>query len=399
MDDDSGKSNGQWTTRKSDEDRQNMYESNLYSHTMCATCNGTCSNMQKQSRLINPKGSQFVNGKCFSNAKYKIDSPFAPLLHMQTNDKTVDIECTETTACDVVSNLHQWKCVYTCIAITFLLSVIIGLFISAMIVDLSRKCNELDKRLHSINLESPKQYQHICLPCDTITQGPFDEDNLELNRLYQYTENDTNVCCATNFIQTSLLLNLVTKRRQMQTAIEDKLKQENRIDNHEATLVPSNKTTFQASALLQAGPQNGSDNNISEQPIRNWETTQPGTHVLGINIINDRLIVPQTGIYFLYSQVAFLLRPNFNVDVGTQNPSLQHKVYRFNPKYALGKQELLRSAKTVFWEQGQEYGRYTSYLGASLQLNVEDQLYVTVSRLQDLSRDSTNTYFGLIKVL
>ncbi|KAH3804624.1 hypothetical protein DPMN_132913 [Dreissena polymorpha] len=64
-----------------------------------------------------------------------------------------------------------------------------------------------------------------------------------------------------------------------------------------------------------------------------------------------------------------------------------------------GHEELLRSDVTQCWEQKKDYGRYTSYVGASVQLNNGDTVYVKVSKIKFLSKsDFGIMYFGLFKL-
>lgn len=136
------------------------------------------------------------------------------------------------------------------------------------------------------------------------------------------------------------------------------------------------------------------------QPIRQWKHGYPGAHLSNINVTaeNSRIVVPETGVYFLYSQVGYLLY--YDVVTETTSPqSLFHVVYRYNAIYPLdGTEELLRSVVTQCWEKNKDYGRYTSYVGASLQLNKGDQLYVKVSSIQSVDKGASSTYFGLFKI-
>ena len=114
---------------------------------------------------------------------------------------------------------------------------------------------------------------------------------------------------------------------------------------------------------------------------------------------DNRLVVPETGLYFLYSQAGFLVYYDKG-NVSKASQSIFHKVFRYQVIYPEngGSQELLRSEITQCWEPDKQYGRYTSYIGASVHLNKNDQLYVSVSRISQLSSDPKITYFGLYKI-
>lgn len=134
-------------------------------------------------------------------------------------------------------------------------------------------------------------------------------------------------------------------------------------------------------------------------PIRNWLSNKPGTHLQGIQLMDDTLIVPETGVYFLYSQVGFFVYYNENEETDTSGAqSLYHTVFRYNLMYP-EEEKLLRSSVTQCWERQKDYGRYTSYVGASVKLNQGDKLYVQVSKIQYLAaNEPETTYFGLYKL-
>lgn len=137
----------------------------------------------------------------------------------------------------------------------------------------------------------------------------------------------------------------------------------------------------------------------SFNPIRNWQTDLPGSHLTGIRLHDDRLIVPESGVYFLYSQVGFMVYYDHQNDVDKSGAqSLFHTVFRYNVMYPK-EHELLRSSVTECWEEQKDYGRYTSYVGGAVKLNQGDAIYVKVSKIQFLAdNEPETTYFGLFKL-
>ena len=109
--------------------------------------------------------------------------------------------------------------------------------------------------------------------------------------------------------------------------------------------------------------------------------------------------MPETGVYFLYSQVGFVVYYTDNEEPDNHGAqSLFHTVFRYNVIYPK-EQELLRSSFTQCWERQKDYGRYTSYVGASVMLNKGDKIYVKVSKIQFLAtNEPETTYFGLFKL-
>lgn len=120
---------------------------------------------------------------------------------------------------------------------------------------------------------------------------------------------------------------------------------------------------------------------------------------MGENGKIEKLIVPETGIYYLYNQVGFLVynNPEEELDVnGSQ--TLFHEIYRSSLSYATGREILLKSTSTQCWEKLKDYGRYTSYVGSAVALNRDDALYVTASSIENVAWDEPLSFFGLFKI-
>ena len=109
-------------------------------------------------------------------------------------------------------------------------------------------------------------------------------------------------------------------------------------------------------------------------------------------------MVPETGIYYLYSQVGFLIYYETQEPSPDGQQALYHTLNRYNIIYPLGYEVLLKSGVTQCWERQKDYGRYSSYVGAAVQLTKGDQLYVTVSKIHFLSNEGVLTYFGMFKI-
>lgn len=119
----------------------------------------------------------------------------------------------------------------------------------------------------------------------------------------------------------------------------------------------------------------------------------------GVEIRNDRIVVPETGLYFVYSQAGFLIYYDPKMDVSAHEQSLFHYVYRYNGRLPNGgEQELMRSDMSQCWEQSKTYSRYTSYIGAAIKLQRHDELYVKVSNFASLATEPSLTFFGMFKI-
>ncbi|KAH3808401.1 tumor necrosis factor ligand superfamily member 10-like [Dreissena polymorpha] len=247
----------------------------------------------------------------------------------------------------------------------------------------------------------------LCLPCAELSLSPFPEDTPEVADLIKHYENGQQICCAKTVNQTSIFLNLFAKRKQLEKCAQDAINAENRPSGNCSSSgsphIPSGNAFSNVSAHMLAGPQ--PSNLSSDGRIRNWSVgpVAPGTHLTNIRLSSDNhsVVIAESGRYFLYSQVSFLIYYNPETPLDPRSPaqSLFHSVFRYNFIYPLGDEELLRSDVTQCWEQKKDYGRYTSYVGASVQLNKGDLIYVKVSKIGFLSRDEPGlTYFGLFKI-
>ncbi|XP_052216695.1 uncharacterized protein LOC127834716 isoform X1 [Dreissena polymorpha] len=263
-------------------------------------------------------------------------------------------------------------------------------------------------------LAKAEDRSNLCLPCADLSLGPFPENTPGLDELLKRDEDGHHICCAKTSHQTSVFLNLFAKRKQEEKCAQELINSETKpsaLCNPSGTAgspsIPTNGNSFgNISAHLQAGTQ--PSNLVGDVPIRNWSIgpVAPGTHLTNIQLSHDNhsLVIPESGRYFLYSQVGFLIyykqdQQDTLLDPQDRSQSLFHSVYRYNVIYPLGDQELLRSDVTQCWEQKKDYGRYTSYVGASVQLNKGDLIYVKVSKIQLLAQGEAGvTYFGLFKI-
>jgi len=124
----------------------------------------------------------------------------------------------------------------------------------------------------------------------------------------------------------------------------------------------------------------------------------PIAHISGkLSLHNDRLRIATSGLYFVYSQVYFEAVYG-NGYQGTER-NVYHYVYRFNHIYPNGgRQLLMKNVVTQCWEPQKAYWDYTSYTGAAIHLNAGDELYVNVTNINLVSRDSKASFLGIFKI-
>lgn len=286
---------------------------------------------------------------------------------------------------------------YLLIIAICVVSVCLAIFCCVLTINMQKKVETLEKRFGQRQPTSSAQGSNprnvMCLPCDDIKQGPFPEDNEALSTLDKIFENGTEICCAKSPEQVSTLFDLFTKRKITGKCTEET--HGNCSSSSGTPPPPPSKPTQKAiSAHLQIGKQTSGGPDI--QPIRNWLNDRTLTHLDGIEIRKDRLIVPETGVYFIYSQAGFLIYYDSTHPVSAHEQSVFHYVYRYNARLPNnGVQEMMRSDMSQCWEQNKSFTRYTSYVGSAIKLEKNDELYVEVSNFSSLVIDGSVTFFGM----
>ncbi|XP_047453789.1 tumor necrosis factor b (TNF superfamily, member 2) [Mugil cephalus] len=113
---------------------------------------------------------------------------------------------------------------------------------------------------------------------------------------------------------------------------------------------------------------------------------------------NKIIIIPDTGLYFVYSQASFRVP----CGEGAQQPfstPLSHRIWRFSE--SLGGEASLMSAvrsacQNTAQKDGSGHGWYNAiYLGAVFQLNKGDKLWTETNQLAGLETDDGKTFFGV----
>lgn len=134
------------------------------------------------------------------------------------------------------------------------------------------------------------------------------------------------------------------------------------------------------------------------QKISNWESSRKGHSFLyNVELRNGELVIPQTGFYYIYSQIYFRFRENENEDsdflAQIRNPKqLVQYVYKLTnyPEPIM----LMKSARTSCWSKKAEYGLYSIYQGGVFQLKKEDRIFVSVSNGDIVDMDKEASFFG-----
>ncbi|XP_032375498.1 tumor necrosis factor b (TNF superfamily, member 2) [Etheostoma spectabile] len=123
----------------------------------------------------------------------------------------------------------------------------------------------------------------------------------------------------------------------------------------------------------------------------------------GFKLDNNQIVIPQTGLYFVYSQASFRVScsDGDEEDAGKHITPLSHRIWRYSDSIG-SKASLMSAVRSVCQNTAQEdvysdgQGWYNAiYLGAVFQLNKGDQLRTETNQLSELETDEGRTFFGV----
>ncbi|NWR64949.1 TNFL6 factor, partial [Bucorvus abyssinicus] len=120
-----------------------------------------------------------------------------------------------------------------------------------------------------------------------------------------------------------------------------------------------------------------------------WEPISGHAFTSGIQYRDQGLVINETGLYFVYSNVLF--RGSV-----CSNQVLTHIVYKKNP--TLPGSHVLMEDKGINYCLSQKTWARKSYLGALFKLRKMDSLHVNVSKIALVNFEESKTFFGLFKL-
>ncbi|NXJ84898.1 TNFL6 factor, partial [Trogon melanurus] len=120
-----------------------------------------------------------------------------------------------------------------------------------------------------------------------------------------------------------------------------------------------------------------------------WEHISGHAFTNGIQYQDQGLVINETGLYFVYSNVLF--RGSV-----CSSQVLTHIVYKKNPT-SLGSHVLMED-KGINYCTSQKTWARKSYLGALFKLRKMDSLHVNVSKIALVNFEESKTFFGLFKL-
>lgn len=123
----------------------------------------------------------------------------------------------------------------------------------------------------------------------------------------------------------------------------------------------------------------------------------------GFRLVDNKIMIPHTGLYFVYSQASFRVSCSDGDEEGAGRhlTPLSHRISRYSE--SMGSDVSLMSAvrsacQNTAQEDSYSDGRgwyNTIYLGAVFQLNRGDKLETETNQLSELETDEGKTFFGV----
>ncbi|NWZ52874.1 TNFL6 factor, partial [Haliaeetus albicilla] len=140
---------------------------------------------------------------------------------------------------------------------------------------------------------------------------------------------------------------------------------------------------------LKLGLRCSGGNPVQQDLPLEWEPISGHAFTNGIQYRDQGLVINETGLYFVYSNVLF--RGSV-----CSSQVLTHIVYKKNP--ALPGSHVLMEDKGMNYCTSQKTWARKSYLGALFKLRKMDSLHVNVSKIALVNFEESKTFFGLFKL-
>ncbi|XP_078108415.1 tumor necrosis factor b (TNF superfamily, member 2) [Sander vitreus] len=148
----------------------------------------------------------------------------------------------------------------------------------------------------------------------------------------------------------------------------------------------------------------GNEDSMSLQGQLEWRNDQGQAFAQGgFQLVKNQIVIPQTGLYFVYSQASFRVACSDGDEdgAGKHITPLSHRIWRHSDSIG-SKSSLMSAVRSACQNTAQEdgysdgQGWYNAiYLGAVFQLNKGDQLWTETNQLSALETDEGRTFFGV----
>ncbi|XP_062868000.1 tumor necrosis factor (ligand) superfamily, member 10 like 3 [Trichomycterus rosablanca] len=128
-------------------------------------------------------------------------------------------------------------------------------------------------------------------------------------------------------------------------------------------------------------------------PVRSWGNQSFGSHLYNMTVSNGQLRIPQTGRYYLYTQVYFRY---LTLSSGEQQSTpVVQCVYK---KTAYPQPiQLLKGVGTKCWAPDSQNTLHSIYQGGMFELRAGDEIFVSVSSPEAVHAEDSSSYFGAFR--
>ncbi|XP_007909441.1 tumor necrosis factor ligand superfamily member 10 [Callorhinchus milii] len=136
------------------------------------------------------------------------------------------------------------------------------------------------------------------------------------------------------------------------------------------------------------------------QKIKTWESQRGLAFLYSVEYEAGELIIPRTGLYYIYGQTYFRYREAESDDDSQSGDSYRTSRNKQMVQYIYKKINypvpilLMKNARTTCWAKDSEYGLYSIYQGGVFELKYRDRIFVTVSNASLIDMDGESSYFG-----
>lgn len=298
-----------------------------------------------------------------------------------------------------LARLKRW--IYALACVVGIGTVILIIVISVLYGNLSY---QLEHHSHApkvgeqISKMLNRENEELCVTCDSLRLGPSIEEDKLLDKFTRKDDPEGEQCCVESPKQLLSMLNLFIERRYREEMAKGNIKLSNEEDSIDKEYSPAAHLMGNVEKDMQATVPG------RQLLISKWIYNADLGFTQKVGYRHGRLVIPSTGLYFIYSQVSFLemldiAKQGESKQQSTASSSLSHYLYRYNIIYPRGGEEtLIQNSITKCWGHKKAFGEYTSYLGAVFKLRQGDEIFVKVSNLTLLTKDHKSNYFGMFKI-
>ncbi|XP_072897800.1 tumor necrosis factor ligand superfamily member 10 isoform X1 [Hemitrygon akajei] len=143
-----------------------------------------------------------------------------------------------------------------------------------------------------------------------------------------------------------------------------------------------------------------SSRNLHGQKIQAWEPKRGQAFLHNVEYTNGELIVPQTGLYYVYGQTYFRHQDMSSEKrsspgemlSNSRNKQMAQYIYKTTayPDPIL----LMKHTRTTCWARNAEYGLHSIYQGGIFELRYQDRIFVAVSNVSLIDVAGGSSFFG-----